>query len=61
MTTLVWYLTQRSSVENAAEAIKAARMKRFYRDPPEKNVVPLRLVESKRLESTSLLLGSPLK
>jgi hypothetical protein len=59
MTTLVWYLTQRSSWENAAEAIKAARTKRFYRDPPEKNVVPLRLVESKRLESTSPL-GSPL-
>jgi hypothetical protein len=46
MTTLVWYLTQRSSLETAAEAIKAARTKRFYRDPPEKNVVPLRVVES---------------
>ena len=54
MTPLIWYLTQRTSLETAARAIRTARFKRFFRDTND-NVVPLRLVESKRLESSSLL------
>jgi hypothetical protein len=47
MTTLVWFLTQRSSAETAVAAIMAARRKRFYRDEPTK-VIPLALARDLR-------------